>query len=170
MARAVFTATLTRPLSYGQAVGVLERVGLPATGESADMVLADHGRCYPPADQGTVLEPLYPDRLAEDFLALLLPGHDVAAYRPDAWASAVPAQLLADTGDPAVQPRSGVTRTALAMLVEAARRWPHLVHRQLVPLLREHPELALTAGSAVLSALAGQFRPKLARSLNTLGV
>ncbi len=154
MARTVFTATLTRPLSYRQAVGVLERVGVPAAGESADTVLADHGCCYPPTDPDTVLEPLYPDRLAEDFLALLLPGHDVAAYQPDAWASAVPTQLLADTGDTTVPPSPGVTRAALTMLVEAARRWPHLVHRQLAPLLRAHPELALAAGSAVLSALA----------------
>jgi tetratricopeptide (TPR) repeat protein len=154
MARTVFTATLTRPLSYRQAVGVLERVGVPSTGESADTVLADHKCCYPPADPDTLLEPLYPDRLAEDFLALLLPGHDVAAYQPDAWASEVPAQLLAGADGTAAPPGSGVTRSVLHMLVEAARRWPHLVCRQLVPLLRVHPELPLAAGSAVLSALA----------------
>jgi tetratricopeptide (TPR) repeat protein len=154
MSRTVFTATLTRPLPYRQAVDVLERVGVPSAGEPADTVLADHGCCYPPTDPDSVLEPLYPDRLAEDFLALLLPGHDVAGYQPDAWASEVPSRLLAGPGNTAASSNSGVTRTALTMLVEAARRWPHLVRRQLVPLLRAHPELALAAGSAVLSALA----------------
>jgi tetratricopeptide (TPR) repeat protein len=154
MARIVFTAILTRPLAYRQAVELLERVGVLAAGEPAGTVLADHGCCYPPADPGTVLEPLYPDRLAEDFLALLIPGHDVAAYQADAWASEVPAQLLAGADGTATSPGSGVTRAALTMLVEAARRWPHLVRRQLAPLLLAHPELALTAGSAVLSALA----------------
>lgn len=66
MARTVFTATLTRPLPYRQAVGVLERVGVPSAEEPANTVLADHGCCYPPVDADTVLEPLYPDRLAED--------------------------------------------------------------------------------------------------------
>lgn len=154
MARTVFTATLTRPLPYRRAVDVLELVGIPSVGESVDTVLADHGYCYPSAEPDTVLEPLYPDRLAEDFLALLLPGHDVAEYQPDAWASAVPTQLLTDADETAAPLGSGVTRPALTMLVEAARRWPHLVHRQLMPLLRAHPELALAAGSAVLSTLA----------------
>ena len=155
MARTVFTATLTRPLPYREAAGVLEQVGVPSAGEPADMVITDHGCCYPPADPENVLEPLYPDRLAEDFLALMLPGHDVAAYQPDAWASAVPDLLLAGTGDTTAPPGSGVIRAALTMLVEAACRWPHLVRRHLEPLLRAHPDLALAAGSAVLSTLAG---------------
>ncbi|WP_132118332.1 tetratricopeptide repeat protein [Actinocrispum wychmicini] len=155
MARTVFTATLTRPLPYRHAVSVLEGLGVPSASEPADIVLADHGCCYPPADPDTLLEPLYPDRLAEDFLALMLPGHDVAGYQPDAWTSAVPTHLLGGaTGDPAAPPSPGVIRAALTMLVEAARRWPHLVRRQLAPLLRTRPELALAAGSAVLSALA----------------
>lgn len=154
MARAVFTAILTRPLPYRQAVDVLDRVGVSGADESADIVLADHRCCYPPVDPDTVLEPLYPDRLAEDFLALLLPGHDLDTYQPDAWASAVPTQLLADSVGPIAPHNPGMIRAALTMLVEAARRWPHLVHRQLEPLLRGHPELALAAGSAVLSALA----------------
>lgn len=154
MARTVFTAILTRPLPYRQAAGVLEQVGVPGAGVSADVVLADHGCCYPSADPDTVLEPLYPDRLAEDFLALMLPGHDVTAYQPDAWATAVPALLLVGADDATAPLGSGVTRAALTMLVEAARRWPHLIRRQLAPLLGAHPELALAAGSAVLSALA----------------
>jgi hypothetical protein len=78
--------------------------------------------------------------LAEDFLALLLPGHDLAAYQPDAWASAVPTQLLADSVGPMAPPDSDMIRAALTTLVEAARRWPHLVHRQSAPLLGAHPE------------------------------
>src|SRR5205823_6383811 len=81
-----WTAALTGPLSYPDAVALLERVEkeLPA-----DRILTDHGYCYPPPagdDPVTVLAPLYPDRLAEDFLALSLPGHHDTGLRPQPWA------------------------------------------------------------------------------------
>ncbi|WP_157518811.1 tetratricopeptide repeat protein [Herbidospora mongoliensis] len=151
MGRTVFTAILTRPLGYQTATSILDRAGVTSSAEPAAVVLEDHRNCYPPADAGTVLEPLYPDRLAEDFVAVLTPGHRTDGYEPDAWAATMPARLLTDDQQP---PPPGVVRSALTMLTEAARRWPHLAHRQLAPLLRERPQLAVEAGGAVLAALA----------------
>lgn len=151
MARAVFVAVLTRPLPYDVAVSTLDGIGVSSSAEPASVVVAEHRICYPAADQGTVLEPLYPDRLAEDFLALLVPGHDVEAFVADAWAATVPGRLLTGEGMRALP---GVVRSTLTMLVEAGRRWPHLVRRQLDPLLRANPQLVLAAGGAVLVGLA----------------
>lgn len=68
MTRTVFTAALTGPLPHPEATKLMERVEreLPT-----ERILTDHSRCYPPTDphRTTVLEPLYPDRLAEDFIA-----------------------------------------------------------------------------------------------------
>ncbi|MGH3812124.1 MAG: hypothetical protein ACRDUV_06670 [Pseudonocardiaceae bacterium] len=69
MARAVFTATFTRPLPCPDGVAALRRVGIP----SPEQVLDEHRLCYPPTDPATVCEPLYPDRLGEDFLTLHTP-------------------------------------------------------------------------------------------------
>ena len=74
MSRTVYTATLTRALGHDDAVAALNRVGMASDPASATVTLADHAVCYPPADPATVLEPLYPDRLAEDFLALSPPA------------------------------------------------------------------------------------------------
>ncbi|MFE7978644.1 hypothetical protein [Streptomyces shenzhenensis] len=41
----------------------------------------------------------------------------------------------------------------LTTLAETAKRWPHVAHEHLIPLLREHPELCLEAGSAAITAL-----------------
>jgi hypothetical protein len=85
MARVVYTATLTRPQPYDAAIALLGRAGIAGNTEAADQVLNDHAFCYPPAQAGTVLEPLYPDRLGEDFLALTTPGHQ-GATGADPWA------------------------------------------------------------------------------------
>jgi len=45
-------------------------------------------------------------------------------------------------------------RNAVTVLIEAARRWPHLAVDHLYPLLRTRPDLAIAAGSAALTALA----------------
>ncbi|WP_306279881.1 TylF/MycF/NovP-related O-methyltransferase, partial [Streptomyces malaysiensis] len=92
-----------------------------------------------------VLEPLYPDRLNEDFLALMTPGHD-CAYPADPWSAQALGLLLKPCGAP-------WTRTALTTLAETAKRWPHVAREHLIPLLREHPELCLEAGSVGLVAL-----------------
>ncbi|MGH3937107.1 MAG: tetratricopeptide repeat protein [Pseudonocardiaceae bacterium] len=148
MARAVFIATLTRPLPYPDGLAVLQRVAIPDTGQ----VLDDHQRCYPPTDPATVCEPLYPDRLGEDFLALQIPGHALTGHEPDPWADTAVARLLLSTdGDqrlPAYAPQ------AVTVLIEAAHRWSHIARCQLFPLLRVQPGLAVAAGGVALARLA----------------
>jgi tetratricopeptide (TPR) repeat protein len=160
MSQAVYTATLTGPLTHTDATTAVRRIGI----ESAlhpGQIIKDHAICYPPTprsgladrDPGsTVLEPLYPDRLGEDFLALTTPGH-TCDHPTDPWTQAAPARLL--SADPGSDQSIPVwTRPALTVLIETARRWPHIAHRQLYPLLAAHPDLALTAGSAALTTLA----------------
>ena len=155
MARAVFVAVLTGALPYDDAVGVLDRARVSSSREPAADVLAGHKACYPPTDPGTALAPLCPDRLAEDFLALLVPGHGIDAYVADAWTVTALARLLTGAqSDVQSGAQSDIVRSGLTVLVEGARRWPHLVHEQLDPLLRAHPQLVLAAGGAVLAALA----------------
>ncbi|MGH4021219.1 MAG: tetratricopeptide repeat protein, partial [Pseudonocardiaceae bacterium] len=145
MARAVFTATLTRPLAYPNGVAALRRVGIPAP----EQVLDDHRLCYPPTDPATVCEPLYPDRLGEDFLALHTPGHTLTSYQPDAWADTTGARLLASEENADGEQRLPTyTAQAVTVLIETARRWPHIAQCQLFPLLREQPGLAMAAGGA----------------------
>jgi tetratricopeptide (TPR) repeat protein len=147
MARAVFTAILSRPLPYDNAVSALDRVGIPAAGQ----VIDDHRLCYPPVDPTMVLAPLYPDRLGEDFLALQTPGHHVHSYTPDPWAADAVRHLL--SYEAGAQDPPPWTRTAITTLVETARRWPHVAHAHLYPLIRRYPQLALAGGGATLAAL-----------------
>ena len=58
------------------------------------VILDDHRLCYPPLDAGHVLEPLYPDRLGEDFIAAMLPGASFDSDGDDDLAD------LADDGAP----------------------------------------------------------------------
>ncbi|WP_139140700.1 tetratricopeptide repeat protein [Streptomyces abyssalis] len=150
MKRLVFTAGLTGLTSRPAAEALLRSLlpGLPA-GE----LLADHAVCYPPpgpAGAG-VLQPLLPDRLAEDYVALTLPGSPVTAYATDSWAATGCATLLA-------RDRDGVAPTWIArtvtFLAAAADRWPHVGHRHLYPALDRDPDLAAAAGSAALVHLA----------------
>ncbi|MFE3206330.1 tetratricopeptide repeat protein [Embleya sp. NPDC059237] len=166
LARTTYTAALTGVVSHDAGHAVLVAIGA-CTGDGVDRALTDHAVAYPPADPhaGTVLEPLYPDRLAEDFLALTTPGHHLAHATPDPWTTTAPTRLLHDT--PKAHPdtttntatdttawAAGRVRTALTVLVAAAARWPHLVPIQLVPVLTARPDLALHAGGATLTALA----------------
>lgn len=151
MARAVFTATLTRPQPHPEGVAALRRVGIP----DPEQVLDDHRLCYPPTDPATVCEPLYPDRLGEDFLALSTPGHLHTTHQPDPWADTAIAQLLAPTENSDGQQRpQDYSPQAVTVLIETARRWPHIAQGQLFPLLREHPVLALATGGTALTRLA----------------
>ncbi|MFD9590662.1 tetratricopeptide repeat protein [Streptomyces sp. NPDC059980] len=159
MAQAVYTATLTRPLDYGAALKAVAHADIEVpVGLTARRVLRDHAACYPPTDPAalvTCLEPLYPDRLGEDFIALATPGSPSSLpYPPPDWADEAPSRLLAAVNpDPA--PSLPWTRDALTILINTAERWPHIAERQLYPLLKEHPELALHAGGSALAALAG---------------
>ncbi|WP_328885205.1 tetratricopeptide repeat protein [Streptomyces sp. NBC_00316] len=143
MNRVVFTASLggTQPTARGTLlVDALRLDHRTAT------VLADHAVCYPPPDSAddTVLEPLYPDRLAEDFVALTLPGHP-ADYPAQAWAPDTAATVLRGGGGPA---------RAVTALATAAGRWPHVGATCLYPLLTADPGLGVAAGGAALTALA----------------
>jgi tetratricopeptide (TPR) repeat protein len=146
LGRAVHVAALTRSLDFEAAVTALKSATVADSAASAARVLDDHAMCYPPHDPNTLLEPLYPDRLAEDFVALQTPGHRIDGFRSDPWAAGAPRALL-DHG--AASPAA-----VLPLLIDGARRWPHLPESQLLPLLRERPELAVQAGSPTLSALA----------------
>ncbi|MFF0312998.1 tetratricopeptide repeat protein [Streptosporangium sp. NPDC004379] len=172
MGQIVYTATLTGRLGYVDGKAALEQAGIDST-LAAGQLLKDHAVCYPPAGTPgpahpeqrppagrggvTVLEPLYPDRLGEDYLALCTPGHSFD-FPADPWAEEAPARLLAPPdGDQRAQSGDGVAvwvRQGLTTLIEASRRWPHLATTQLYPLLSAHPHLALHAGGAALAALA----------------
>ncbi|MER5471993.1 tetratricopeptide repeat protein [Streptomyces sp. NPDC002685] len=164
MGRIVLTATLTRPLARAHGQTALDRIGLADSTAAANTLLDDHRYCYPPpvADPArtvTVLEPLYPDRLGEDFLGLTTPAspdapdtpHPVPGAVTDDWAHQAAERLLLDPTNTAAP----WTRDALTVLIETARRWPHFATGQLYPLLKNHPELALHAGGTALAALAG---------------
>ncbi|MCY0928979.1 tetratricopeptide repeat protein [Streptomyces sp. H27-H1] len=148
MNRAVFAAALTGAVERRTGTAAVDslRLRLPAR-----TVLADHGACYPPADPAlpTVLEPLTPDRLAEEFVALTLPGHP-ADYPAHDWAPAALDALLPQTvGAPAAPWLS----RAMTVLASAAGRWPHVGRQHLYPLLRQAPWLAVAAGGAPFGAL-----------------
>lgn len=158
MSRLVFTAALTGALPRTTGETLLRRL---FPGSDTGRLLADHALCYPPTDPAgsQVLEPLLPDRLAEDFLALSLPGSPVTAYTTDEWCAQSLAALFSH-GGAEVSPGSGEQRVprwtprAVTFLAEAAGRWPHVGHRHLFPALRADPDLALEAGSAALASLA----------------
>jgi len=154
MRRAVYVATLAGalPRHHGQAALALTR--LASTPEAADQIIDNHRACYPPENPTTVLEPLHPNRLGEDFLALTTPGHPYdndGGWLRDDWAATAPRLLLADqdSGEPPPW-----TTAALTVLVETARHWPHISTAVLFPLLRERPHLAIAAGDATLTRLA----------------
>ncbi|MFF3214192.1 tetratricopeptide repeat protein [Streptomyces sp. NPDC002886] len=164
MRRLMLTATLTRPIARDpHGWNALQRAGLADTDTAANTLLDDHQYCYPPARSHTVLEPLYPDRLGEDLIGLTTPpsptdpgstrtAHPIAGAHTDDWALQLPQRLtIGRAGTDAPAPW---TRDTLTVLIETARRWPHIGSGQLYPLLTAHPELALHAGSAALAALA----------------
>jgi hypothetical protein len=157
MNRAVFTASLIGAVPRPVGVAALTSLGLP----SPETVLAEHARCYPSTAVGldVVLEPLYPDRLAEDFLALTLDGHS-ADYQPQPWGGETVGLLLTRPGDRS-QPRAWTPR-AITFLASAAQRWPHVGTGYLYPLLAADPWLGVAAGGAALTALSEIADPDLA--------
>ncbi|MFJ3037175.1 tetratricopeptide repeat protein [Streptomyces tendae] len=152
MRRTVYVATLTRSLDAAAAAAALVRTGVTDP-KAAGRVLNDHAYCYPPENPARALEPLTPDRLGEDFLALTLPGNEeqFRYYATDPWSTTAPGLLLAPAGNDADP--TPFTRQALTVLIETAHRWPHLTTEHLQPILRRQPELALTAGSAAITRL-----------------
>ncbi|PWU54234.1 hypothetical protein DLJ47_13695 [Micromonospora sp. S4605] len=148
MNRLVFGAALTGAVPRAEGLAVVRRLGVTDDGDAA---LSDHRSCYPPSPPGadTVLEPLYPDRLAEDFLALTLPGHR-ADYPAQSWARPATTTLFgADEPPPAWSLR------AVGMLAAAAQRWPHVGPECLFRLVDDRPAVILAAGNAAIGAVAG---------------
>jgi Tetratricopeptide repeat len=155
MARTVYVATLTGALRRQTARTALKSVGLAAEDPAADSLIDEHRFCYPPDDAATVLQELRPDRLGEDLIALSTPGHPYAddddAWQVDDWSLTAPELLLIrPAGETPLWTSRGVT-----VLVEAARRWPHIAANVLYPLIRQQPALAIDAGGAALVRLAG---------------
>ncbi|MFI6244857.1 hypothetical protein [Streptomyces sp. NPDC051016] len=144
MSQVMYIAALTGPLSYADGTAALKAAPVELL-EHPGRLIKDHAVCYAPSRADSVLEPLYPDRLNEDFLALMTPGHD-CAFPADLWSTQALGLLLKPGGTP-------WTRTALTTLAETAKRWPHVAREHLIPLLREHPEICLEAGSAAIVAL-----------------
>ncbi|PRX05994.1 tetratricopeptide repeat protein [Actinoplanes italicus] len=141
MNRTVYTAALTGATHRRDGVRVLDLAAVPG---DPGQVLADHTLLYPAAN-GTeqVLEPLLPDRLAEDFLALTLPGH-TTDYPGQPWAAGTAAAVL--TAGPA---------RPLIFLIAATTRWAHVGATLLYPLVLDRPDLVVAAGSPALTGLAG---------------
>ncbi|MFF9157509.1 hypothetical protein ACF1AB_35405 [Streptomyces sp. NPDC014846] len=153
MAQAVYTATLTGPRDYRAAITALKSAEV----ENAALhpqVLREHAACYPADDPRTYLEPLCPDRLGEDFVALSTPG-PAGSHLATAWAEQAAARLLGvATHAPSGSPAPEWSRHVLTQLINAAARWPHLAAGELAPLATEHPGLMLRAGNAALATLA----------------
>ncbi|WP_018352732.1 tetratricopeptide repeat protein [Longispora albida] len=147
--RIVFVAALLGPVDNASALITLKTLGLPSWPGWSPQQLTDlHARCYPAGGQARVLEPLYPDRLAEDFIALTLPG-DTESPFADPWsAQAVRTVSIGDIPAPVW------TLRPLLLVAAAARRWPHVRTGYLEPMLRDDPGLALEMGPAGLVALA----------------
>ncbi|WP_328868682.1 tetratricopeptide repeat protein [Streptomyces sp. NBC_00287] len=152
MARAVYCATLLGPLSYDAALAVVDRGGLGLPAQSPTALIDVHGEVYPSIGSRTVLEPLYPDRLGEDFLALQTPGHDTPGYRADPWADGAPARLLLVQQE--LSGNQALAAHAVTRLIDVTLRWPHMGRFQFYPLLRDNPQLIAGISSAALSRLA----------------
>jgi tetratricopeptide (TPR) repeat protein len=149
MARTVFTAALTGPASHRKGREILARLDVEG---HPDRLLSDHAACYPPTTADFVLEPLYPDRLAEDFLALSLPGHTLTAHAADSWAATAAAGLA--SRDDEGTPPAYIARTLTFLAAAAAPgRWTH-VSTYLNAFLGIDPSLAIAAGGAALTAVA----------------
>lgn len=169
MNKAVFAAALTGAANRTHGTEVVRALRLDTPTER---VLDDHAHCYPPERDGgeTVLEPLYPDRLAEDFLALTLPGHE-ADYPAMEWAEEVIGALLGLHMRPGRHlPRR--RRTALAACrsppplshsrdrtAPRARRWelrPHCARR---PGRRPHPAARRCRGAVPRRPATSSWTP-----------
>lgn len=157
LGRAVYTAALTGAVTYQDGRAALTAIDACRDGDAARLFM-DHAAPYPSSTPhaGTVLEPLYPDVLAEDFIALTTPGHEVEDYAPDPWATGAARRLLAGKGG-----LPGWPRHAFYALASASARWPHLAEHELAPLyltqlelvLESHDDDAVRLGLTVLATL-----------------
>ncbi|MFI8275610.1 hypothetical protein ACIGBH_11985 [Streptomyces sp. NPDC085929] len=178
--RTAFIATLIRSTPYDEALNTVARA-LDVTRGEARFAVEAHSACYPSG--ASTLEPLLPDRLGEDFLALVLPGRTSGAYTPERltpqWSQDALPHILDVPATPqavrgpheelfewlAAGPADGHSpirdraarsrvREGLGTLVEAAARWPHVCERHLNSLLGAWPGLALAAGGQAVARFA----------------
>jgi hypothetical protein len=124
MAQTVYAATLAGPLNYSDGLAVLRCAEVEPLKEHPQL-LRDHALCYPPRRDDMVLEPLIPDRLGEDFIALTLPGHADPAYPADPWASDALARLLYG-GNGTSRSTTPWLESAKILIADVAERWPHV--------------------------------------------
>ena len=168
LAKTVYCATLIGRRERGPALRVLTISKVADDEVGAQRALREHAEFYPP-DPGELLAPLLPDRLGEDYLALATPGiadgttpvssADLSAWTVTAFPTSSGSGWLSTFLIEDAAPTSSARQT-MTMLVEAAGRWPHLVP-YLRSLLHRHPELALSAGSTILAAVADLFADDL---------
>ena len=124
MGQTVYTATLTGPLDYRDSLTALRLARIEST-EDPGQLLRDHALCYPPQEDGNFLEPLYPDRLGEDFLALSTPGHNNRTYPADPWTLDALIRLLSSSPGKK-RPKPSWAPAAMSLLTEIGTRWPHI--------------------------------------------
>jgi tetratricopeptide (TPR) repeat protein len=146
MRRLAFCATLAGPVRRDRAVALV--ASLPFD-DPPELLIDQHRRSFP-GDAENVLQPMLPDLLAEEFVALSLPGSPVTGYPADIWSVTAASDLL-DRVDGKAPPH---TPRALAVLTAAAQRWPHVGAELLFPLLRRDPGLVIDGGGAALNNVA----------------
>ncbi|WP_433729779.1 hypothetical protein ACQP2Y_18335 [Actinoplanes sp. CA-051413] len=160
-ARAAFIACITGGLPQPAGAALLARSGLTeAAGTSAQQILDAHARCYPPTTAGTVLEPLYPDRLAEDFIGLTL-----RTDQPDSLADTWCGSSLTDVFAREAGRVPGHAGRGLIFLAAAAATWPH-VGTALRTLLHADPSLAVDAGGPALLAITPYADAEIAAAIS----
>lgn len=171
MARTAFTVALAGRTGRSDAMALFGRIEAE---EPADRLMADYWYCYPPpgSPSEAALEPLQPDRLAEDFLGMSLCGRSDEEAAP-AWAAARLSDVIA-AASPKRRRWGRAPRTApfglgraIIFLAATAARWPRVASDHLFPLLRADPRLAYTAGSASLTAIV-DIQPRDFALLETL--
>ncbi|MEW1735853.1 tetratricopeptide repeat protein [Nocardia beijingensis] len=152
MARAVFTAAMLGPTVQPNGAQVMEKaLGDLAKETPVQRVIDDHAICYPPLDDRYALQPMYPDRLAEDFMALSVPGHPVDSMPAEYWGTVL---LLTLIEIASYQTSDILTARAIGFLAEAASRWEHLVP-YLSHVFDEAPGIALKVSGDTLLTIAG---------------
>ena len=124
MRQIVYTATLVGPLTYTDGIEALGFAEIESS-EHIRQLMWDHAMCYPPEEENCVLQPLYPDRLGEDFLALTIPGHRSSLYSADPWAMGALRRLLPPI-EATTAPSAPWVLPAINLLTEIGSRWPHV--------------------------------------------
>jgi len=150
MAQVVWVSALVGPLDYHDGTGAItcSAAGAPLP---ADSVLKDHAVAFPAANNSTVLERIQPSALAEDFLALSIPGHDIDSWFPDLWTLEALRRMVVAGNESPINSWRGA---AIGSLLSAGSRWEHVMMNHLKPLLEQDPKLALQATGEALGRIA----------------